>query len=187
MQEVTDDLRAAAVAHARQLGGRKQRLRDRPVPAAEAAAVADARSRGAEGRQDAGRRCRRPSTPSRPPPASAIDDGLADERAVFQRLRVSREAFALRHQFFAERDSAKHPSLDGAMPRVVQRIAVIGAGTMGSGIAIAALDAGYEVLLLEQAGRRAGTRCRPHPRALCRPRAGAASSRPPWRRPARRG
>ncbi|MES1161607.1 MAG: FAD-dependent oxidoreductase, partial [Rhizobacter sp.] len=79
-----------------------------------------------------------------------IDDGLADERAVFQRLRVSREAFALRHQFFAERDSAKHPSLEGAKPRDIRRIAVIGAGTMGSGIAIAALDAGYEVLLLEQ-------------------------------------
>jgi 3-hydroxyacyl-CoA dehydrogenase len=79
-----------------------------------------------------------------------IDDGLADERAVFQRLRVSREAFALRHQFFAERDSAKHPTLADAKPRDIRRIAVIGAGTMGSGIAIAALDAGYEVLLLEQ-------------------------------------
>ena len=80
----------------------------------------------------------------------SIDDGLADERALFQRLRVSREAFALRHQFFAERDSAKHPSLEGAVPRAVQCIAILGAGTMGSGIAIAALDAGYKVLLLEQ-------------------------------------
>jgi 3-hydroxyacyl-CoA dehydrogenase len=79
-----------------------------------------------------------------------FDDGLADERAVFQRLRVSREAFALRHQFFAERDSAKHPSLGEATPRTVEHVAVIGAGTMGSGIAIAVLDAGYRVLLLEQ-------------------------------------
>ena len=71
-----------------------------------------------------------------------IDEALADERAVFQRLRVSREAAALRHQFFAERDSAKHLPLEGVAPRAVQRMAVIGAGTMGSGIAIAALDAG---------------------------------------------
>ena len=83
----------------------------------------------------------------------AIDDALADERAVFQRLRVSREAAALRHQFFAERDSAKHPSLDAVAPRTVQRVAVIGAGTMGSGIAIAALDAG-----LRGAAARTGRR-----------------------------
>ncbi len=37
-----------------------------------------------------------------------------------------------------------------ATPRAVRRVAVIGAGTMGSGIAIAALDAGFEVVLLEQ-------------------------------------
>jgi 3-hydroxyacyl-CoA dehydrogenase len=95
----------------------------------------------------------------------AIDDALADERAVFQRLRVSREAAALRHQFFAERDSAKHPSLEGVAPRVVQHVAIIGAGTMGSGIAIAALDAGHEVLLLEQDGaalERGAARIRDH-------------------------
>jgi 3-hydroxyacyl-CoA dehydrogenase len=95
----------------------------------------------------------------------AIDDALADERAVFQRLRVSREAAALRHQFFAERDSAKHPSLEDAAPREVQQVAVIGAGTMGSGIAIAALDAGYQVLLLEQdaaALERGTSRIRDH-------------------------
>lgn len=147
--EAPGDLRAAAVAHARQLAGRKQRLRDRVVPAADAAAIAQASAAALK----AGKR--------RPPVQAAIDaivasakvgidNGLADERAVFQRLRVSREACALRHQFFAERDSAKHPTLADAKPRDIQRVAVIGAGTMGSGIAIAALDAGYDVLLLEQ-------------------------------------
>jgi len=147
--EVPGDLRAAAVAHARQLAGRKQRLRDRAVPAADAGAIAGATAAALK----AGK--------CRPQVQAAIDaivataevgfdDGLADERAVFQRLRLSREAFALRHQFFAERDSAKHPSLDDAKPRDIRRIAVVGAGTMGSGIAIAALDAGYDVLLLEQ-------------------------------------
>jgi 3-hydroxyacyl-CoA dehydrogenase len=57
---------------------------------------------------------------------------------------------ALRHLEQGERDSAAHPSLADAVPRSVQRVAVIGAGTMGSGIAIAALEAGFEVLLLEQ-------------------------------------
>ena len=147
--EVQGELRAAAVAHARQLDGRKQRLRDRAVPAAEAGAIAEASAAALK----AGKR--RPQVQAAIDAIVAtanvdIDDGLADERAVFQRLRVSREAFALRHQFFAERDSAKHPSLDDAKPRDIRRIAVIGAGTMGSGIAIAALDAGYDVLLLEQ-------------------------------------
>lgn len=147
--EAQGDLRAAAVAHARQLAGRKQRLRDRAVPAADAEAVAAASAAALK----AGKR--RPQVQAAIDAVVAtdkvsIDDGLADERAVFQRLRVSREAFALRHQFFAERDSVKHPALDDAKARDIRRIAVIGAGTMGSGIAIAALDAGYDVLLLEQ-------------------------------------
>jgi 3-hydroxyacyl-CoA dehydrogenase len=67
-------------------------------------------------------------------------------------LDGSREASALRHQSLAERESAKQPSLAGVSPRAVQRVAAIGAGTMGTGIAIAALDAGFDVLLLEQDG-----------------------------------
>jgi 3-hydroxyacyl-CoA dehydrogenase len=158
------DLRAAAVAHARRLAGRKQRLRDRAVPAADATAVAEARAAALK----AGKR--RPAVEAAIDVTIAsatlpIDEALADERAVFQRLRTSREALALRHQFFAERDSAKHPSLEGAVARPVQHVAVIGAGTMGSGIAIAALEAGYHVLLLEQdpaALERGSTRIHAH-------------------------
>ena len=147
--EVPGDLRAAAVAHVRQLAGLKQRLRDRAAPVADTAAIAEASAAALK----AGKRQPQVQAAIDAVVATAemgIDEGLAAERAVFQRLRVSREAFALRHQFFAERDSAKHPSLEAAKPREIRRIAVIGAGTMGSGIAIAALDAGYEVLLLEQ-------------------------------------
>lgn len=148
-QVATDDLRSAAVAHARQLKGKKQRVRERVVPSAQSADVDEATSAALK----AGKR--RPAVLAAIDAITAtahvgIDDGLTNERAVFQQLRVSREAFALRHQFFAERDSGKHPSLDGAVPRTVEHVAVIGAGTMGSGIAIAALDAGYRVLLLEQ-------------------------------------
>jgi 3-hydroxyacyl-CoA dehydrogenase len=143
------DLRSAAVACAKGLMGRKQRLRDRPVPLALGADVAEATAAALK----AGKR--RPAVQAAIDAVTAtahvgIDDGLAEERAVFQQLRVSRGAFALRHQFFAERDSGKHPALGGAAPRTVDLVAVIGAGTMGSGIAIAALDAGYRVRLLEQ-------------------------------------
>ena len=143
------DLRAAAVAHARRLVGRKQRLRDLPVPPTDEAAVSVAAAAASK----AGKK--RPAVQAaidavKASSTLAIDDALANERSVFQRLRVSREAAALRHQFFAERDSAKHPSLDAVAPRTLQRVAVIGAGTMGSGMAIAVLDAGLKVLLLEQ-------------------------------------
>ena len=146
---VDGDLLSAAVSCARGFIGRKQRLRDRPVPVVQGAEVAEATAAALK----AGKR--RPAVQAAIDAITAtahlgIDEGLAEERAVFQKLRVSREAFALRHQFFAERDSGKHPSLDGATPRTVKLVAVIGAGTMGSGIAIAALDAGYRVCLLEQ-------------------------------------
>ncbi len=145
----SDDLRVAAVAHARQLKRKKQLVREQVVPPAQHADVAQATAAALK----VGKR--RPAVLAAIDAITAtahvgIDQGLADERAVFQRLRVSREAFALRHQFFAERDSGKHPSLGEVAPRTVEHVAVIGAGTMGSGIAIAALDAGYRVLLLEQ-------------------------------------
>jgi 3-hydroxyacyl-CoA dehydrogenase len=63
---------------------------------------------------------------------------------------ASPAAQALRYQFKAEREATRLPAHLHAVPRTVQNVAVIGAGTMGSGIAIAALDAGLSVLLLEQ-------------------------------------
>lgn len=166
----TGELRAAAVAHARRLRGRKLRLRDRAVPAADPAAIEAASAAALK----AGKK--RPAVQAAIDAilASArlpIDAALAEERAVFQALRVSREAAALRHQFFAERDSARHPALAGVLPRAVQQVAVIGAGTMGSGIAIAALDAGFDVALLEQdpaALERGATRIHEHHAARVR-------------------
>lgn len=79
-----------------------------------------------------------------------IDLALAGEREVFQQLRMSNEALALRHLFFAERQSAKRVELKNVEPLAVSRVAVIGAGTMGSGISLAILQAGLDVVLLEQ-------------------------------------
>ncbi|MFI8616307.1 3-hydroxyacyl-CoA dehydrogenase NAD-binding domain-containing protein [Acidovorax sp. NPDC077693] len=145
------DLLEAAVALARSLAGTKQRLRDRVVPAAPPHAVADAAAAALK----AGK--------ARPAVIAAIaavkaaaepdfDVALASERAAFEQLRLSPEAAALRHQFFAERESAKHSTLAHIAPRAVRCAAVIGAGTMGTGIAIAVLDAGLDVLLLEHDG-----------------------------------
>ncbi|RZM01019.1 MAG: 3-hydroxyacyl-CoA dehydrogenase [Variovorax sp.] len=145
----TGDLRAAAVALARKSPMQRQRVRDRSVPVDDAAVVQAAEAAALK----AGKR--RPAVRAaidlvKAASTTSIDDGLARERAVFQALHVSREATALRHQFFAERDSAKHLALADVEPREVRRVAVIGAGTMGTGIAIVALDAGFDVLLLEQ-------------------------------------
>ena len=77
-------------------------------------------------------------------------EGAKRERERFLQLVPSNAAQALRHQFKAEREATKLPPDVQAEPRPVQTVAVIGAGTMGAGIAICALDAGLNVLLLEQ-------------------------------------
>ena len=79
-----------------------------------------------------------------------MDQGLATERDIFQTLRVGVEAKALRHQFFAERKLFKALGSNELKPKSLENIAVIGAGTMGSGITIACLSAGYSVLMLDQ-------------------------------------
>jgi len=80
----------------------------------------------------------------------SFDEGLKRERELFLQLQDSAASKALRHQFFAEREATKLPANLQATPRPVQTVAVIGAGTMGAGIAICALDAGLDVILLEQ-------------------------------------
>jgi 3-hydroxyacyl-CoA dehydrogenase len=84
--------------------------------------------------------------------ASALpfDTGMQRERELFLTLMQSSEAAALRYQFRVQRESARLPASLSATPRAFAHVAVIGAGTMGTGIAIAALEAGLQVSLLEQ-------------------------------------
>jgi 3-hydroxyacyl-CoA dehydrogenase len=79
-----------------------------------------------------------------------FDAGLKTERTLFLELLVSTSAKALRYQFFAEREAVKLPATLQAEPRAVKTVGIVGAGTMGAGIAICALDAGLQVILLEQ-------------------------------------
>lgn len=72
------------------------------------------------------------------------------EREAFARLRDSSESKAQRHLFFAERQALKLPGIGkNVKPRDVRRIAVIGAGTMGGGIAMSLALGGYEVTLID--------------------------------------
>ena len=79
-----------------------------------------------------------------------FDEALAGERAMFLELSAAPESKALRHLFFAEREAGKIPGLDvGTKPRDIARVGVIGAGTMGGGIAMALANAGIDVTLLD--------------------------------------
>jgi 3-hydroxyacyl-CoA dehydrogenase len=82
--------------------------------------------------------------------AAPFDNGIAVERAAFVELMASPESKGLRHAFFAERAAAKVDGVTRATPvRPLERAAVIGAGTMGAGIAVSLLDAGIPLWLLE--------------------------------------
>src|SRR5262249_1407498 len=77
-------------------------------------------------------------------------EGLRIERELFEQLVTSPESGALRHAFFAERAATKYPGLAADTPtRRIADVAVIGAGTMGTGIAMNFLSAGIPVALLE--------------------------------------
>jgi 3-hydroxyacyl-CoA dehydrogenase len=77
-------------------------------------------------------------------------EGLRIERENFIECLQSPQSAALRHMFFAEREAARVQGLSKDMPlRDVNRVGVIGAGTMGSGIAMNFANAGMQVALLE--------------------------------------
>jgi 3-hydroxyacyl-CoA dehydrogenase len=79
-------------------------------------------------------------------------EGIAVEARVSQQSLASRESQALRHIFFAERESGKVAGLPARHePAEIKRVAIIGAGTMGSAISIAFADASREVTLIDNA------------------------------------
>ena len=147
-----DDLDAAALAAARRLvagGGSPRRTGSLQIPAFDPAVFDRTRAAAAKKQRHL------------PAPAQAIEAvhaatrlplaaGLAFERERFLELSASPQAAALRHAFFGEREVARVPGLPRDTPtRDVAHAAVIGAGTMGAGIAMCFANAGIPVVLVE--------------------------------------
>jgi len=142
------DVTAAAIAFARTIARKRPlpRARDRRADAAQFDSIAAPylkKSRGLDAPLAAIEALR-----------GAIDlpieEGLKREREAFMRLREGDQSKAQRHIFFAEREAAKVPGLPkDVKPREIERAAVVGAGTMGGGIAMAFANAGIPVVLIE--------------------------------------
>ena len=142
------DLRAEAVAFARSVAGQAlPRVRDRPCPVAEAGVFEAARAGIAK-------RARNQIAPQNC--IAAVEaacllpfaEGERREQALFAELENSEQAKALRYAFFAERTAAKLPGIAAEAKRVAS-VAVVGAGTMGGGIAMAFADAGIPVRIMD--------------------------------------
>jgi 3-hydroxyacyl-CoA dehydrogenase len=155
LQEISEgDLTEAGIAAASKLaGGEPRRLRDDDSKLASgradrsdfdaAAAELTRRARG----QHAPHACVEAVRAALDLP---FDEGMALERKLFDELVAGDQSKAQRHLFFAEREAAKVPGLGADVkPCAIERAAVIGAGTMGAGIAICLADAGIEVALIE--------------------------------------
>ncbi|HZU89557.1 MAG TPA: 3-hydroxyacyl-CoA dehydrogenase NAD-binding domain-containing protein, partial [Stellaceae bacterium] len=149
------DLKEAAIAFARSVADRRPlpRIRDHDEKLAEAKAepgLFDAV------RQRIARRARNQKAPYHCIAAVEaactlpFEEGLKRERELFDELENSDEARALRYAFFAEREAARIPDIPRETPlRPVHTAAVVGAGTMGGGIAMSFADFGFPVKILD--------------------------------------
>ena len=152
--EVAGDARSGAVAFARTLvedGRGPRRTRDRAVdPATATPAILERLSSQA-----------RSQYPNREAALTAVEavsaaaklpfeEGLLYETELANRSKATVESKALIHVFFAERDTRRVPGLPAdAKPRKVASAGVVGAGTMGGGIAISFANAGLPVTILD--------------------------------------
>jgi 3-hydroxyacyl-CoA dehydrogenase len=79
-----------------------------------------------------------------------FDEGMEKEHAIFSRLVVTTQSKAQRYVFFAERQAAKVADIPAdTPPKKITKVGVIGAGTMGGGIAMNFLSAGIPVTIVE--------------------------------------
>jgi 3-hydroxyacyl-CoA dehydrogenase len=146
----TANLREAAVAYARKIADARPlpRVRDKTVTADPG--IFDAM------RKSIARRARNQKAPYHCIAAVEaactlpFDQGIQREADLFAELETSDEAKALRYAFFAEREVAKLPDLPtNIAPRDFTTPAVVGAGTMGGGIAMSFADFGYDVKIMD--------------------------------------
>ena len=150
----TGELLADAIAYARELadsGAKPRRLSERAI--GEAPADLFEKKRASLGRHPSGKVA----------PNACIDaveaatklpfaEGMKRELELFGHCYKSPEARALWHVFFAERAAAVIPDIGPEVkPRKVESVGVIGAGTMGQGIAMSFVNAGIPVTVVETA------------------------------------
>ncbi|CDS49601.1 Enoyl-CoA hydratase / Delta(3)-cis-delta(2)-trans-enoyl-CoA isomerase / 3-hydroxyacyl-CoA dehydrogenase / 3-hydroxybutyryl-CoA epimerase [Polaromonas sp. CG9_12] len=79
-----------------------------------------------------------------------FEEGMALERQLFLQCLDSTQRAGLIHAFFAEREVLKAPETKAAKPRPLASAGIVGGGTMGAGIAVAMLDAGMPVTMIER-------------------------------------
>ena len=77
-------------------------------------------------------------------------DAISNERKLFEECIESPQRQGLIHSFFAERANTKIPELKDGTPIELKKIGIIGGGTMGTGISMAAMNAGFDVIMVEQ-------------------------------------
>ena len=83
--------------------------------------------------------------------SATFEDGLKAERKLFGELMMGAQSAAQRYYFFAERQANKIPDVPDDTPiRPINKVGIIGAGTMGGGIAMNFANAGIEVVIVEQ-------------------------------------
>jgi len=148
---VEGDLRAEAINFAKSVAAK------RPLPRVRDRAIANAEPGLFEAmRKSIAKRARNQKAPYHciasveAATTQPFDEGLKTERRLFGELENSEEAKALRYAFFAEREAGKIPGLSKDLPvPKIKTAAVIGAGTMGGGIAMSFADHGYRVKILD--------------------------------------
>jgi 3-hydroxyacyl-CoA dehydrogenase len=154
------DLRESAIAHARSLIGRPiRRLSESAAPPFDRAEIDAALV-------EIARKSRGQASPLVAAQTVLLAaelpfaKGMARERLAFIECLQSDQSKAMRYAFSAEREAPRAPQLEGVGPRKVERVGIIGAGTMGAGIAVAFADAGFRVSVVEtseaavEAGRK---------------------------------
>lgn len=152
---VPGDLESGAVAYAKRLvagGAPLRRVRDMTVDLDPAAARAAIETYRVANKRDF-RGFKAPGHIVQAIEAAAtlpFDDGMKREWELFEELLNSSQSIAQRHLFFAERGTGKIPVAKDVKPLSIASVAVIGAGTMGSGIATAFLNAGVSVMLVDR-------------------------------------
>jgi 3-hydroxyacyl-CoA dehydrogenase len=145
-----DSLEADAIAFAREIADKK------PIPRVRDKTVAPDPEAVEEFKKKHGRRMRGFDAPAANiacvVAASELpfDEGMKFEREQFMKLMTGTQSAAQRHLFFAERQAAKIDDVDPKTPlRPINKVGVIGAGTMGGGISMNFLSAGIPVAIVE--------------------------------------